>query len=119
MNPAPMEPASLRTDSKRRPAPKPTGGFTHTQRPNQLADPMLDDGTAQSIVGFNISAFVAVPAYTSGNAPRLPFTQTKHQQQRSRHPAKFNKPGGTLGNKAFGLVTVAQLARVTEFLVRI
>ena len=50
-----------------------TGGFTGTQRPNQIAPAQLGMGQETLNEWFNTSAFVVAPPYTSGNAPRFQF----------------------------------------------
>ena len=50
-----------------------TGGFTNAQRPNQVASTSLAGGQRSISQWLNPNAFIAAPAFTSGNAPRYPL----------------------------------------------
>ena len=119
-----------------------TGGFTGSQRPNQIAPAALDrpDRTIQRY--FRTEAFVAAPQFTLGNAPRFPlhapglnswdlslvrnfkFMERYNLQfigqlfNAFNHP-NYSAPNGTIGNVNYGKITGAQSSRVTEFALRI
>src|SRR5262249_24553755 len=50
-----------------------TGGFTGSQRPNQIASAALSRGDRTLTQWFNTNAFVVAPAFTSGTEPRYSF----------------------------------------------
>jgi hypothetical protein len=119
-----------------------TGGFTGSQRPNQVAKAALDRSARTTLRYFNTDAFVAAPQFTLGNAPRFPlhapginnwdlsiFRNFKFQERYTvqfigqlfnafNHP-NYNAPNTTIGNVNYGRITGAQSSRVTEFALRI
>ena len=119
-----------------------TGGFTGSQRPNQVAKAALPRGERTTQRYFNTDAFVAAPQFTLGNAPRFPlhapginnwdlsiFRNFKFNERFNiqfigqlfnafNHP-NFNAPNTTIGNINYGKITGAQSSRVTEFALRI
>jgi hypothetical protein len=119
-----------------------TGGFTGSQRPNQVAPAALSRSERTTDRYFNTNAFVAAPQFTLGNAPRFPlhspginnwdlsiirnfrFSERFTLQfigqlfNAFNHP-NYNAPNTTIGNVNYGKITGAQSSRVTEFAVRI
>jgi len=119
-----------------------TGGFTGTQRPNQIARAALDGDQRTLARWFNTEAFTVAPAFTSGNAPRFPlygpgienwdsslmrnvmFREGLRLQFRAEfynvmnHP-NFRNPNTTLGNVNYGRITADNGARNTELALRL
>jgi hypothetical protein len=119
-----------------------TGGFTGTQRPNQVAPAALSRGDRSIAQWFNINAFTVAPAFTAGNEPRFPlygpginnwdmalmrnfpFRERLNVQLRGEfynvmnHP-NFKNPNTTIGNKLYGAITSDNGARVMELALRI
>jgi hypothetical protein len=119
-----------------------TGGFTGTQRPNQIAAAALARGDRTLSQWFNPNAFLVAPAFTSGNEPRFAFygpginnwdtSLMRNFSVRERlnlqlrgefyntfnHP-NFKNPNTTLGNKLYGQITSDNGARVMEVALRI
>ena len=119
-----------------------TGGFTGTQRPNQIAAAALARGDRTLAQWFNTNAFTVSPAFTSGNEPRFSFygpginnwdtSLMRNFQMRERlnvqlrgefyntmnHP-NFNNPNTTLGNANYGKITSDTGARVMEVALRV
>jgi Carboxypeptidase regulatory-like domain/TonB-dependent Receptor Plug Domain len=105
-----------------------TGGFTGTQRPNQIAPAALGSGQRSVSDWFNTNAFTVAPAYTQGDEARFSFfgpginnwdaalmrnfAVTEHLKVQLRgefynalnHP-NFNNPNTTLGNVNYGKIT--------------
>ena len=105
-----------------------TGGFTGTQRPNQIAPAALPGDQRTLTQWFNTNAFVTAPAYTTGTEARYSFfgpginnwdtslmrnfTVREHYRLQFRgefynsfnHP-NFSNPNTTLGNVNYGKVT--------------
>ena len=117
-----------------------TGGFTNAQRPNQIASTSLSNRSLAE--WFNTAAFVAAPAFTSGNAPRYPLygpgsvnfdaalmrnvmirerlrVQFRSEFYNLMNHANFKNPGNTLGSSAFGKITSDQGPRTLEFALRL
>ncbi len=119
-----------------------TGGFTGTERPNQVAPGALPPGQRSLAMWFNTAAFVQSPAFTAGTAPRFPFFgpgidnwdtalmrnfafgERRYVQLRGEfyntmnHP-NFKNPNTTLGNVNYGRITSDNGARVMELVLRI
>ena len=105
-----------------------TGGFTGTQRPNQIAPAALAGDQRSLAAWFNINAFTQAAAFTAGTAPRYSFygpgienwdtSLMRNFQLRERlrlqfrgefynsfnHP-NFKNPNTTLGNINYGRIT--------------
>jgi hypothetical protein len=119
-----------------------TGGFTGSQRPNQVAKAALDRSQRTLERYFNTDAFVAAPQFTLGNAPRFPLhapginnwdlSIMRNFKFKERYTIQFigqlfnafnhpnyNAPNTTIGNINYGRITGAQSSRVTEFALRI
>jgi hypothetical protein len=118
------------------------GGFTGSQRPNQVAPAALSRSERTTARYFNTAAFVAAPQFVIGNAPRFPLhapginnwdlaimRNFKIQERYTvqfigqlfnafNHP-NYNAPNTTIGNQNYGRITGAQSSRVTEFALRI
>ncbi|MBI1789177.1 MAG: TonB-dependent receptor [Acidobacteria bacterium] len=118
-----------------------TGGFTQTQRPNQVAAAALPHFDRNINRWFNTDAFVPAAALTLGNASRFPlhgpginnwdFALTRMFRYRERlwtqfraefynamnHP-NFNGPNTQIANRNYGIITGARDARVVEFVLR-
>jgi hypothetical protein len=119
-----------------------TGGFTGTQRPNQIANAALPGDQRTLNAWFNTSAFAVAPAFTSGNEARFSFygpginnwdtslmrnfEVREHLNLQLRgefydtfnHP-NFKNPNTTIGNANYGKITSDNGARVMEVAVRI
>jgi len=119
-----------------------TGGFTGTQRPNQVAPAALSRGDRTIAQWFNINAFAIAPPFTAGNEPRFsfygpginnwdmalmrnfPYRERLNVQLRGEfynvmnHP-NFKNPNTTIGNKLYGAITSDNGARVMEVALRI
>jgi hypothetical protein len=119
-----------------------SGGFTGTQRPNQVAAAALARGDRTLAEWFNTNAFLVASAFTSGNEPRFsfygpginnwdtslmrnfPVRERMNIQLRGEfyntfnHP-NFKTPNTTLGNKLYGQITGDNGARVMEVALRI
>jgi hypothetical protein len=119
-----------------------TGGFTGTQRPNQIAPAQLPMSQETLNEWFNTAAFTVAAPYTSGNSPRFPFygpgienfdsSLNRNIMLRERlrlqlraeffnvmnHP-NFKNPNTTLGNVNYGKITSDNGARTTELTLRL
>ncbi|HKE24398.1 MAG TPA: TonB-dependent receptor [Bryobacteraceae bacterium] len=119
-----------------------TGGFTGTQRPEQIAPAALSRGDRTLSQWFNTNAFVVAPPFTAGTEPRFslfgpginnwdtalmrnfPVRERVTVQLRGEfyntfnHP-NFKNPNTTLGNVNYGKITGDNGARVTEVALRI
>jgi hypothetical protein len=118
-----------------------TGGFTGTQRPNQVAPGALPGDQRTLTEWFNTSAFTVAPAYTSGNAPRFPLygpgvnnwdaslmrnimlrerlrMQIRAEFYNAMNHPNFNNPNTTIGNTNYGKITSDTGARTTELALR-
>jgi hypothetical protein len=119
-----------------------TGGYTATQRPDEIANPSLPRSQRTVAQWFNTAAFIAAPAYTAGTEPRFslygpginnwdialmrnfPFRERLNIQLRGEfynafnHP-NFKNPNTTLGNVNYGKITSDNGARVMEVALRI
>lgn len=119
-----------------------TGGFTNTQRPNQVARAALARGDRRIDRWFNTEAMVVAPLYTLGSAPRFalhgpginntdlavmrdfPLHEALKLQFRAEffnafnHP-QFSNPTTAIGNRNYGIITSARDPRTIEFALRI
>ncbi len=119
-----------------------TGGFTGTQRPNQIAPAALPRGDRTLAEWFNTNAFTVAPAFTSGTEPRFSFygpginnwdtalmrNFPVHERLRIQlrgefyntfnHP-NFKNPNTTIGNALYGKITSDNGARVMEVALRL
>lgn len=119
-----------------------TGGFTGTQRANQIAAAALAGDQRTLARWFNTDAFTVAPAFTSGNAPRFQFygpgmenwdaslmrnimlREKLRLQLRGEfynvlnHP-NFRNPNTTLGNVNYGKITADNGPRNIELAVRL
>ncbi len=119
-----------------------TGGFTGTQRPNQIADAAFPHDQRTLNNWFNTAAFLVAPAFTSGTEPRFSFygpginnwdtslmrnfqlRESLRLQLRGEfyntfnHP-NFKNPNTTIGNANYGKITSDNGARVMEVALRI
>jgi hypothetical protein len=119
-----------------------TGGFTGTQRPNQIAPAALSRGDRTLVQWFNTGAFTVAPAFTSGNEPRFSFygpginnwdtslmrnfsvrerlnVQLRGEFYNTFNHPNFKNPNTALGNKQYGQITSDNGARVMEVGLRI
>jgi hypothetical protein len=118
-----------------------TGGFTGTQRPNQIASASLPPGDRTLAHWFNTSAFVVAPPFTAGDEARFSFygpgienvdsalmrnfAIREHLTMQFRaefyntlnHP-NFKNPNTAVGNGLYGAITADNGARVTELALR-
>ena len=118
-----------------------TGGFTGTQRPNQIAAAAFPREQRTLNNWFNQGAFTVAPAFTSGNEPRFAFygpginnwdtSLMRNFQVREslrvqfrgefyntfNHP-NFKNPNTTIGNANYGKITGDNGARVMEVALR-
>jgi hypothetical protein len=119
-----------------------TGGFTGTQRPNQIASAPLA-GVPQTLAEwFNTSAFTVAPAYTLGDEARYSFfgpgienfdaavmrnfpikervkLQLRGEFYNALNHPNFSNPNTTLGNVNYGKITSDVGPRTTELALRI
>jgi hypothetical protein len=117
------------------------GGFTDTQRPDQIAPAGLPRGDRTIYKWFNTSAFVASAPLKAGTAPRFPLHGTginnwdialqrnfRIQERLTmqfrgefysafNHP-NFNNPTTQVGNPAYGTISGAGGNRIIEFALR-
>jgi hypothetical protein len=121
--------------------PNTTNGFTESQRPNIVGNPVLSSG--QTLAHwFNTAAFQLAPVGTLGDSPRFPLhgpglNNTDLALQRNfilrervklqlrgeffnsfNHP-QFSNPNGDVASSSFGKITSALPARITEIVLRI
>jgi hypothetical protein len=119
-----------------------TGGFTGTQRPNQIAPAQLPMGQETLSEWFNTAAFTVAAPYTSGNAPRFPFygpgienfdaslnrnvmlrewlrLQFRAEFYNVMNHPNYKNPNTTLGNVTYGKITSDNGARTTELTLRL
>ncbi len=120
-----------------------TGGFTGTQRPNQIAPlPRCREISALWASGLNINAFTVAPAFASGNEPRFSFfgpginnwdtslmrnfqvreslrLQLRGEFYNTMNHANFKNPNTTIGNTNYGKITGDNGPRVMEVAVRL
>ncbi len=118
-----------------------TGGFTGTQRPNQVAPAALAGSRRSLAAWFNTAAFVQAPAFTAGTEPRYAFygpgienwdtSLMRNFRFRERyrlqfrgefyntfnHP-NFKNPNTTLGNINYGRITSDNGPRNMELALR-
>jgi len=118
-----------------------TGGFTGTQRPNQIAPAALPRDLRTLGEWFNSAAFTVAPAFTAGTEPRFsffgpginnwdtalmrnfPVRERLNLQLRGEfyntfnHP-NFKNPNTTIGNVNYGKITSDNGARVMELALR-
>jgi hypothetical protein len=118
-----------------------THGFTESQRPNMVGNPVLSSGRTLTH-WFNTAAFQLAPPYTLGDSPRFPLhgpgmNNTDLALQRNfilhenvklqfrgeffnafNHP-HFNNPNGNVSSSNFGVITSSQAGRITELVVRL
>jgi hypothetical protein len=119
-----------------------TGGFTGTQRPNQIAAAALARDQRTLSEWFNTGAFTVAPAYTTGDEARFSFfgpginnwdtSMMRNFPVRERlnvqlrgefyntfnHP-NFKNPNTTIGNANYGKITSDNGARVMEVALRL
>ena len=119
-----------------------TGGFTGTQRPNQIAPAALAGDQRSLAQWFSINAFVQSAAFTAGTEPRysfygpgienwdtslmrnFPIRERLRLQFRGEfyntfnHP-NFKNPNTTLGNINYGRITSDNGARNMELALRL
>jgi Carboxypeptidase regulatory-like domain/TonB-dependent Receptor Plug Domain len=118
-----------------------TGGFTGTQRPNQIAPAALPRNQRTLSEWFNTNAFTVAPAYTSGNAPRFPLygpginnwdvslmrnvmlgerlrMQFRAEFYNAMNHPNFSNPNTTIGNANYGKITSDVGPRTTELALR-
>jgi hypothetical protein len=119
-----------------------TGGFTGTQRPNQIAAAALPRDQRTLVQWFNTAAFVQAAAFTSGTEPRFSFfgpginnwdtslmrnfafgegrfVQLRGEFYNTMNHPNFNNPNTTLGNANYGKITSDTGARVMEVALRV
>jgi hypothetical protein len=119
-----------------------TGGFTGTQRPNQIAAAALPADQRTLNQWFNTAAFTVAPAFTTGNEARFSFygpginnwdtslmrnfkvrermtLQLRGEFYNTMNHANFKNPNTTLGNVNYGKITSDNGPRVMEAAVRI
>ncbi|HLK62813.1 MAG TPA: TonB-dependent receptor [Bryobacteraceae bacterium] len=119
-----------------------TGGFTGTQRPNQIAAAALPRGDRSLTEWFNVNAFTVAPAFTSGTEPRFSFygpginnwdtalmrnfpvrerlrIQLRGEFYNTFNHPNFKNPNTTLGNAQYGKITSDNGARVMELALRV
>jgi hypothetical protein len=119
-----------------------TGGFTGTQRPEQIAPAALARGQRTLSQWFDTAAFMVAPPFTAGTEPRFSFfgpginnwdtALMRNFPSRERltlqlrgefyntfnHP-NFKNPNTTIGNVNYGKITSDNGARVMEVALRI
>jgi hypothetical protein len=118
------------------------GGFTGTQRPNQIATATLPGDQRTLAQWFNTAAFLAAPPYTSGNAPRFPLygpgtenwdaslmrnvmlrerlrLQFRAEFYNVMNHANFGNPNTMLGNSNYGKITSDNGPRNIELALRL
>jgi hypothetical protein len=118
-----------------------TGGFTESQRPNLVGNPVLSSG--QTLAHwFNTAAFQVAPDFTLGDSPRFPLhgpglNNTDLALQRNfvihervklqfrgeffnafNHP-QFRNPNANASSSQFGVINSALPGRITELVLRI
>ena len=119
-----------------------TGGFTGTQRSNQIAPGALPADQRTILQWFNTSAFLAAPQFTQGNTPRFPFfgpginnwdtslmrnfrvierfvLQFRGEFYNTMNHPNWKNPNTTLGSSQYGRVTSDNGARVMELAIRL
>jgi hypothetical protein len=119
-----------------------TGGFTGTQRPNQIAPGALPADQRTLSEWFNTNAFTVAPAFTSGNEPRYSFfgpginnwdtslmrnfaiherlsLQLRGEFYDTFNHPNFKNPNTTIGNANYGKITSDNGARVMEVAIRV
>jgi hypothetical protein len=119
-----------------------TGGFTGTQRPNQIAAAALPRDQRTLAQWFNTPAFTVAPPFTSGNEPRFSFfgpginnwdaslmrnfqvrerlrLQLRGEFYNAMNHANFKNPNTTIGNANYGKITGDNGPRVMEVAVRL
>ena len=119
-----------------------TGGFTGTQRPNQIAPAALPRDQRTLTEWFNTAAFTVAPAFTSGNEPRFSFfgpginnwdtslmrnfpvrekltLQLRGEFYDTFNHPNFKNPNTTIGNVNYGKITGDNGARTMEVALRI
>lgn len=121
--------------------PNNTHGFTESQRPNAIGNPVLSSG--QTLLHwFNTSAFAVAPGFTLGDSPRFPLhgpgtnnwdlalqrnfiiherlkLQFRGEFFNAWNHAQFNNPNGNVTSSGFGVVNSSRAGRVTELVLRI
>jgi hypothetical protein len=119
-----------------------TGGFTGTQRPDQIGDAALSRSQRTLSEWFHTGAFVVAPPFTAGTEPRFsffgpginnwdtslmrnfPIQERLNIQLRGEfyntfnHP-NFNNPNTAIGNVNYGKITGDVGPRVMEVALRI
>jgi hypothetical protein len=119
-----------------------TGGFTGTQRPNQVAAAALPRDQRTLAAWFNTAAFVQAPAFTAGNESRYSFygpginnwdtslmrnfqfgervrLQFRGEFYNTMNHANFKNPNTTLGNINYGKITSDNGPRNMELALRL
>ena len=118
-----------------------TGGFTGTQRPNQIASATLPSGQQTLAHWFNTGAFVVAAPFTAGDEARFSFfgpgienvdsalmrnfaiherltMQFRGEFYNTLNHPNFKNPNTTIGNSLYGAITADNGARVTELALR-
>lgn len=119
-----------------------TGGFTGTQRPNQIGSAALSRDQRTLNDWFNVNAFLVAPAFTSGTEPRFSFygpginnwdtalmrnfpvrerltVQLRGEFYNTFNHPNFKNPNTTIGNVNYGKITGDNGPRVMEVALRI
>jgi len=118
------------------------GGFTGTQRPNQIGAAALPRDERTITEWFNTDAFTAAPAYIAGTAPRFPLygpginnwdvslmrnvpirerirLQLRGEFYNAMNHPNFKNPNTTLGNVNYGKITSDNGPRTIELALRL
>lgn len=121
--------------------PNNTHGFTESQRPNIVGNPVLSSGRTIDH-WFNTAAFQQAPDFTLGDSPRFPLhgpglnntdlalqrnfvirerlkLQFRGEFFNAFNHAQFRNPNGNVQSPAFGAITSALPGRVTELVLRL
>ncbi len=119
-----------------------TGGFTGTQRPNQVAAAALPRDQRTLLQWFNTAAFLVSPAFTSGTEPRYSLYgpginnwdaslmrnfkireranfQLRGEFYNAMNHPNFKNPNTVIGNVNYGKITGDNGARVMEVAMRL
>jgi len=118
------------------------GGFTGTQRPNQIGAAALPGDERTIAKWFNTDAFTVAPAYIAGTAPRFPLygpginnwdvslmrnvpirerirLQLRGEFYNAMNHPNFKNPNTTLGNVNYGKITSDNGPRTIELALRL
>jgi hypothetical protein len=122
--------------------PNNTHGFTESQRPNEIGNPVLSGSNRTLARWFNTAAFTEAPDFTLGDSPRFPLQgpgvenwdtalqrnflihesvklQFRGEFFNTFNHANFNNPNGSVTSSNFGAIGSSQAGRVTELVLRI